>query len=271
MNLPAEQLQWVADLIKKEIGIIYLPQNFFQLEKRLEQCVELHHLNSVWDLIQMLPNNLPIKVKETLLDLATNNETSFFRDRELFKALEEKIIPSMISPTKEFLKIWSAAASSGQEAYSIAMTLHPMIGAHTFSFSILGTDFSKRAIDKASQGIFSSIEIQRGLAPDQIALYFNKISETEYKVAPEIAAYTTFRMQNLLDSFTLLGTFDIIFCRNMLIYQNETNRMKIIENLSSALNPNGILILGASENLMGLSDQFETHHIQGILYYVKIA
>lgn len=272
MLLPEHKLKFFASYIEKELGIVYSEHNYFQLQNRLEEIVKILNmkgLDELWDKSQI---SITGDLRQLLLDIATNNETSFFRDPKVFKAVESTVLPSFHKPANEPLRLWSAASSFGQEVYTLSMVLTEWTKSHAgFRWSILASDIADRAISRAQEGKYSQLEIQRGLPSPLLIKYFNKDDENYWKVKPELKTNITFRKQNLLDPFNTLGNFDIIFCRNVLIYQRVENKAKVVEKMAQILNPGGFLIMGAGESLIGVSDKFEQVHADGVVFYRKKA
>ena len=266
-----EILKFFAKYIEENLGIIYNESNSYQLQNRLEQLVTQFSLSSLDDLYTMAQTGFDVKFKQALLDISTNNETFFFRDSALFTLLREEIFPKCFEelPSGQNLKIWCAASSTGQEPYSLAMILDEDFAYKTsmqggLKKCIMASDISSRVLERAIKGKYSSLEVNRGLSENQIAKYFvpnanpNLADFSEaFELKDQIKSYVSFQKQNLLDSFVLLPVFDLILCRNVLIYQELTSKIKIVQKISGQLRSGGFLILGAAENLMGLSEDFE--------------
>ncbi len=254
------KLKFFADFIEKELGIIYSETNYFQLEHRLNNITTLLGFKDLEDLYNKAKSSIDGQMRALLLDLATNNETSFYRDQSIFKALSEHMIPELLKiPGKSSLNLWSAASSSGQEAYSVTMELELYRVAHgvNFNWHMLVSDVSDTILKRAQSGVYSQLEVQRGLPARQLVQFFEKEGEESWRVKSELRSHMDFKKINLLQDWGLIGPFDIVFCRNVLIYQNVDNKKKVIENILKKLNPGGYLILGAAESLLGLSDSFE--------------
>lgn len=264
-----EQIKFFANAIEKETGILYLENNYYQLEKRLETLLGMlgcKDMNELWEKAQ---KNF-LQIKQPLFDLATNNETSFFRDTRMYQGFEKILLPRVLAESKKQvpLRIWSAACSSGQEPYSIAMILQnllPTLG--PFNYEIFATDFSDRILDRAREGVYSQLEIQRGLPTNLLLKYFVKDDQNYWKANAKIRQSLSFKKFNLLESFIQFGTFDIIFCRNVLIYQNQEKRNDIIKRLIKSLRSKGYLVMGGAENLIGFSDQLEQVLLNGSVFY----
>ncbi|MBX9704334.1 MAG: protein-glutamate O-methyltransferase CheR, partial [Silvanigrellaceae bacterium] len=259
IKISQEILLFFANYIQKELGIVYEEKNYYQLEHRLVEITKLLDFAHVEELWLEAKKGISGSFKELLLDLATNNETSFFRDQSFFKNFK-KHIENVFTNEKAFtkgLRIWSAACSSGQEPYSIAMLLSEIQG---LQFSILASDISQRVLKKAQSGQFSQLEVQRGLNALELIKYFNQNESQEattlWTIKPYIKSFIRFEKRNLLDNWAGFDSFDFIFCRNVLIYQSIENRKKVIEKIYNSLVPGGCLIMGAGESLLGISNEF---------------
>ncbi len=269
MLLPDHKLKFFASYIEKELGIVYSEHNFFQLQNRLEEIVKILNfkdLDELWDKSQV---SITGDLKQLLLDIATNNETSFFRDPKIFKAVESFVLPEWQKKnSKAPLKTWSAASSFGQEVYTLSMTFNEWQKKFpNFTWQIFASDIADRALKRAQEGRYSQLEIQRGLPAPLLIKYFSKDTDNYWKVKPELKNNVSFKKQNLLDPFSTIGNFDLIFCRNVLIYQRVENKAKVIEKMAQVLNPGGILVMGAGESLIGISDKFEQVHTDGVVFY----
>lgn len=265
-----EILKHFANYIESQLGIIYVEANYFQLEHRLENIVVLLGLQSLEDLYQKSLLGIDGKMKALVLDLATNNETSFFRDGSIFRGLSSTIIPQLISQGRKSISIWSAASSSGQEAYSIMMELAEAAKkSQVPPYEMLVSDVSETILNRAKQGLYSLLEVQRGLPANLMVEYFEKADEDHWKVKSKLQENLSFRKINLLESWGSIGPFDIIFVRNVLIYQNVENKKRVIEEMYKRLNPGGFLVLGAAESLFGVSNEFKQVNADGAIVYQK--
>ncbi len=277
MNTSTTIIKFFADYVSTQLGIIYTETTYYQLETRLMEVAKTMGLKSVEELYSEAQKGFSAQLKALLLDLATNNETLFFRDPPAFKAIEkalETLLPELKGRAEPF-RAWSAACSYGQEVYSLSMLLDGLRAKlPTAQYEILATDVSSRALKAAETGLYSEMHVGRGLDPALRDRYFQKTTnprgETEWSARAEIRRGLRFQKQNLLDSFDSLGSFDLILCRNVLIYQTTESRKKIVERIYKRLRPNGIFILGSSESLIGISEEFETErHERATLYRKK--
>ena len=270
-------VKFFADYVSSQLGIIYSETNYYQLETRLAEVAKGMGLPGVEELYVHAQRGFSAQLKGLLLDLATNNETLFFRDPPAFAALEKAILADHLNwrERKEPYRVWSAACSFGQEVYSLAMTLDRLRNKLPGeSFEIIATDVSSRALKAAEDGIYSEMNVARGLDPILRDRYFvqhtNAKGEVEWAARTELRRGLKFQSQNLLDSFEHLGKFDMILCRNVLIYQTTESRKGIVLKLHKQLRPGGLFLLGSSESLLGISDDFETErHERATLYRRK--
>jgi chemotaxis protein methyltransferase CheR len=198
----------------------------------------------------------------------TTNETFFFRDKIPFDHLRDTILPLMLQSraSRRSLRIWSAACSTGQEPYSIAMCLKEKGAALAgWRIEIVGTDLSQEVLEKSRAGIYSQFEVQRGLPIQLLVKYFTQSGEL-WQISPEIRGMVQHRQLNLLQDFSHLGKFDVIFCRNVLIYFDQDTKINVFERLARSLEPDGMLMLGAAESVVGITDAFRPYPDRRGLY-----
>lgn len=260
-QLPADMLKYFSALIEKETGIQYQETNGHLLANRLSDLAKFMNLPDIQALwLQIKAEGLSADAKAVILDLATNNETSFFRDLEVFDFFRDQFVKK--SGSTRPLRIWCAATSTGQEPYSLALVMAQLReNGINKDYEIVCTDISDRVLKQAASGTFSQLEVGRGLPLELRNKYFDQQTVANsnmlvFKAKPEISRFMTFRKLNLLDAWPNLGTFDIVFCRNVLIYQNIENKKKVIARIASILSPEGYLVLGGAESLLGLSNDF---------------
>lgn len=264
----ANSLDLFARFIEKELGIVYSKNNQFQLQNRLEEIAKILGTN-VDGLHQLAAKGITGHLAQLLLDFATNNETSFFRDPKVFRAIAEKIVPAFHQKNPAVpMRIWSAACSFGQEPYTLAMICHQYQEKNpTFSWEIVCTDCSERALDRARKGTFSQLEIQRGLPAALLVKYFTKGADDYWTVKPVLQQNTRYFKQNLLDPMESLGRFDLVLCRNVLIYQRVESKAKVVERIRTMLSKDGCLILGAGESLLGIVETYQHLDFEGVVVY----
>ncbi len=216
-------------------------------------------------------------IARKVIDCITTGETLFFRDAAPFEMLQHKVIPDLIDRrTKSMkllpipLRIWSAACSTGQEVYTIAMVLKEMLSdISKYSIRLIGTDISDAAITRASYGLYSQFEVERGLPSEKLRRFFTPV-QGGWKIRDEIRSMAGFQKINLMENIAPLGKFDIIFCRNVAIYFKEEDKAKLFRKLSLMLEPDGYLIIGSTESLSGIAPQFESfRHVRSVYYQLK--
>jgi chemotaxis protein methyltransferase CheR len=282
MALPKECLKHFADLIENTIGIVYSETNYYQLETRLEDISKQLGLSSPIELWEKAKSGLmTAPMKLMLVDIATNNETSFFRDPNVFRAVRTIVEQSSVGQQPEVpFRIWSAACSSGQEIYSLAMLFQEIKDQRPFFYNVHASDISDRMLRRAQDGIYTQLEVQRGLTALQLVKHFKPQTMAPgsapdavktWEVHPELRRGLTFQKLNLLEPWAGLGQFQLILCRNVLIYQTVENKKKVIAKLYDHLEPGGYVILGGAESLIGLFDALEYVTIEGAVVYRKPA
>ncbi|MFA7613900.1 MAG: protein-glutamate O-methyltransferase CheR [Candidatus Caldatribacteriota bacterium] len=265
-----EVLNFFSKYIEQEIGIIYSEQNLYQLKNRLEEVIKTLNIPDVKTLYQDILSNSPRFKKQVLLDIATNNETSFFRDPRVFNAIGT-VLSDLVEKTQkdnQELRIWSAATSTGQEPVSVAILMEELREAlkTNIKYSILCSDISERVLNYAQNGKYSDLEVGRGLRSDLLTKYFSE-ENSKWKVDSKISQRMTFLKHNLKDPCSHLGKFHLVLCRNILIYQNVESKKEILSHLAHSIHSGGYLVLGAGESLMGLSDLFTQTIVEGAVFY----
>jgi chemotaxis protein methyltransferase CheR len=257
-------------------GIFLDESKAYLLETRLGSLIQETGAGGFSELYYKAKADLTNALRRRIVDAITTNETSFFRDTAPFELLKHKIIPELIDRRRRAgarpvpIRIWSAASSTGQEAYSVGIVLKELLGDMSgFDVRILGTDISNKAVAQASYGYFSRLELDRGMAPDKIAKYF-VLQGDRWKVRDEIRALATFRTLNLLEPFAFPAPFDVILCRNVAIYFNEADKSRLFRNIGKSLAKDGCLVIGSTESLTGLCPEFEPQrYLRGVFYGLK--
>lgn len=267
-------LKYFAAFIERELGIVYSEQIYYQLQQRLERVADYLGVGNIESLYsKAMREGIHGEFRDYLLDISTNNETSFFRDPKIFNALEARLIPDLVKdyPSSVCYRIWSAAASFGQEPYSLAMIVHELRQKNPKfpRIEIKASDISEKALIRCRAARYSQLEIQRGLSASRLVKYFSKLEDSEWKLKPEISCMVDFEKKNLLESFSDLGRFHIILCRYVLIYQDPIKKKEILQRIVNCLQPKGYLILGGSESAMGLSNDLNQIERDGAVLYQK--
>lgn len=254
------EYEFLCRFLKERSGLALGPNKEYLVQSRLGPIVRASKLSSLSEMIGKLRNGGDAELREVVTEAMTTNESFFFRDKTPFDLLREHVLPEIIGASRgsRRLRIWCAAASTGQEPYSIAITLKEMAGElRGWSTEIVATDISKAVLERARAGIYTQFEVQRGLPIKQLLAYFRKTDDM-WELDPSLRAMVRFEPLNLLKDFSRLGQFDIVFCRNVLIYFDELTKRDVLRRIAQRTQPGGYLILGAAETIMGLSDQFRT-------------
>jgi len=258
--------------LESQCGIVLGDSKQYLVRSRLSPLVAKFKLASLSDLLRDVVTGRNRELRVAAVDAMTTNETLWFRDTYPFAVLADKLLPE-IAANKRPIKIWSAASSSGQEPYSMAMTVLETQARKPGmlpNVSITATDISASMLDMCRAGIYDSLALGRGLSPERRRTFFEDAGDGRMKVKDNVKRMVNFRPQNLMDSYALLGKFDIIFCRNVLIYFSPDMKSKVLNQMANSLNPGGYLLLGASESLTGLTDRFEMVRCNpGIIYKLK--
>ena len=249
--------EFLRKLLKDHSGLDLSADKQYLIESRLLPLARKAGLAGIPDLVQKMRSGstaLTIQVVEAM----TTNETFFFRDKIPFDHFRDTVMPELLQAraNRKSIRIWCAAGSTGQEPYSLAMCLKEMGAALSgWRVEILATDLSQEVLEKSKSGIYSQFEVQRGLPIQLLVKYFKQIGEL-WQINADIRAMVAHRQLNLLHDFSQLGVFDVIFCRNVLIYFDQETKVKIFGRLARAIEPEGFLVLGAAETVVGLTDVF---------------
>jgi len=240
--------------LSQACGIVLGEGKQYLVVNRIRRILEEHELSSLGALVALIQRGAVPRLKERVIDAMTTNETFWFRDGTPFDALRDVLLPRLvIEQRRPTLRIWSAACSSGQEPYSISMVVEEFKARHPglsgFNPEILATDISTTVLATARQAQYDRLGIGRGLSEQRRRQFFDELPGERYQLKSNITRRVTFRQLNLLDSFAGLGRFDIIFCRNVLIYFSPELKRDILGRMHATLNPGSCLLLGASETL----------------------
>ncbi|WP_375456796.1 CheR family methyltransferase [uncultured Methylobacterium sp.] len=247
--------------LKQRSGLALTPEKRYLVESRLTPVCRRFGLSSLRDLVGTLKLSRDSAIERAVVEAMTTNETFFFRDRTPFDLFRDVLLPQAIlrRAAQRRLRIWCAAASTGQEPYSLAILLQEAAGRLAgWQVEIIATDLSTEVIEKARLGLYSHFEVQRGLPVQWLLKYFSQVGE-QWHIAPALRAMVDYRPINLLQGFETLGTFDVIYCRNVLIYFDAPTKTDILGRLADRLAPDGAILLGAAETVIGLSDRLSPH------------
>lgn len=275
MNITPEEIDEVCDLVFDLCGVSLNASKSYLIEGRLADLARKHNCGCYADLARKARGGLS-GVANDIVDAITTNETLWFRDRTPFQALQHKILPEMIDAKAGALaprrfRVWSAACSTGQEAYSIAMTFADLLpDIANWDLQVLGTDVSPDAVRRAQRGVYSQLEISRGLDQAHLSGYFERTGR-DYQVCEALRSKCRFQVGNLLRPFDSLGRFDIIFCRNVAIYFQPEDRRRLFSRLAESLNPGGWLFVGSSDSLSCVGREWRAQRHCGAVCYQRDA
>jgi len=252
-------------------GIVLGDNKHYLVSSRLNRLMNDNNIESYSDLIDILRENRIRGFTDQVVDAMTTNETMWFRDTYPYEALKNTVFPQLDNIDHK-LRIWSSACSSGQEPYSISMIVDEYIksslGAFKHGVEVVATDISLSVLEQAKKGIYDESAMNRGITEERKRQYFNRIGDL-WEIKPEINSRITFKTANLQESYAHLGKFDIIFCRNVLIYFSSEMKTEILNKMAACLNDNGFLLLGSSEAPNRYTDAFEMVRVpQGVIYRV---
>ena len=259
--------EYLRKFLKDSSGLDLSADKHYLIESRLLPVARKAGLPGIAELVQKLKGGAT-PIANQVIEAMTTNETFFFRDKVPFDHFRDTIMPEILQAraARRSIRIWCAAGSTGQEPYSLAMCLKDMSAALAgWRVDILATDLSLEVIEKSKAGLYSQFEVQRGLPIQMLVKYFKQAGEF-WQISPEIRAMVQHRQINLLHDFSQLGTFDIIFCRNVLIYFDQDTKIKIFRRLAKQMESDGFLALGAAETVVGLTDVFKPHPERRGLY-----
>ena len=275
MKILPDEFKVFSQYIRTLCGVILDDSKAYLIETRLSGLAQDNGCSTFSELYYKSRSDLSKALPRQIIDAITTNETLFFRDIAPFEMLQHKILPDLIDRRRSRysagtpipIRIWSAACSTGQEVYSIGIILKELSGnSLPFNIRLLGTDISNRAVAQASRGIYNKIEIERGLPGGKLERYFSAI-DTGWKIKDEIRAMASFSSINLLEEFSNLGKFDIIFCRNVAIYFDEKDKISLFSRLARMLEPDGYLVIGSTESISGICPVFESQRHMRSVYY----
>ncbi len=263
--------KFFADYIYTKTGITYLEKDYYRLDSRFKDLIEYFELDNVDALYDMYKGNITPDMHAVLINFSTNNETYFFRDKRPFKVLVKEILPKLMDQyTMGLINIWSAASSTGQEALSIAMSVSDKCDDKTLSRVLIdATDISKEALKKAESGIYNGLDVQRGMPITTLMKHFEQLENEDWKVNKDLKSKVRFSEFNLLTDIYRKNYYHVIFCRNVLIYQDKQNKENILNEIYTSLKPGGYMFLGNGESLIGLETNFERETYDGLTIYRK--
>ena len=253
------EFDYLRSYLKQRSGLVLTPEKQYLVESRLLPVARKTGLASLSALVAKMKEPSQTQLCEAVVEAMTTNESFFFRDKTPFEHFVDTMLPKMLEARsrERRIRIWCAAASTGQEPYSLAMCLkeaEAKLGG--WRFEIIGTDLSNEVLDKAKAGVYSQFEVQRGLPINHLLKYFTQNGDT-WQISSALRSMVQYRKLNLLENFSSLGQFDIVFCRNVLIYFDNPTKIDILGRISKLMPADGFLVLGAAETVVGLTDAFK--------------
>jgi chemotaxis protein methyltransferase CheR len=265
--------EFLRDVLHRRSGLALSVEKRYLVESRLSILCRRLGISGIDEIVRRMRSGRDEALAIQVIEAMTTNETLFFRDRTPFDLFRNVVLPELCARREmgQTIRIWSAACSSGQEAYSIAMILDEMAPQLPGRrFEILGTDISQEIVDKAKAGSYSQFEIQRGLPVQMLIKHFTQAGD-QWRVADRLKQMVRFQTFNLLDDPTRFGMFDVIFCRNVMIYFDMATKAKVIGSLAGRLNPWGVVVLGAAETSLGVSEALSADRVNRGLYRHPVA
>jgi chemotaxis protein methyltransferase CheR len=256
--IAATDYAYLCQILHRHSGLALGAGKEYLVQSRLAPvAASLGHasLGSLVASLRAFPASREVRM---VCEAMTTNESLFFRDGAPFEMLRERVIPELARARAHVrrLRIWSAAASTGQEPYSLAMTLAAMPSLHGWRIEIVGTDYSAAALERARSGLFTHFEVQRGLPIQMLMKHFTREGD-DWRISAALRQSVTFRESNLLEPFANLGTFDLVLCRNVLIYFDLPTKRQVLDRMVLQLAPDGWLFLGAAETVLGVTESFD--------------
>jgi chemotaxis protein methyltransferase CheR len=249
---------FICQILRQRSGLVLSNDKAYLLESRLLPVARKYRLASFEELVRLIRVKNDELVIKDVVEAMTTNESFFFRDTKPFEQFKQIVLPTlMASRTNKQLRIWSAACSSGQEPYSLSMILCEMAAQLAgWKIEIVGTDLSTEILDRAKEGVYSQFEAQRGLPINLLVKYFTQVGD-RWQINQKIRSMVQYREFNLLTDPKVLGRFDVVFCRNVLIYFDQPTKSKILNNISGLMPTDGYLFLGGAETVLGITDRFQ--------------
>ena len=262
-----QDYEFLRKLLKERSGLDLSADKQYLVESRLVPLARKAGLPGISELVAKMKNGDAAMITD-VVEAMTTNETFFFRDKIPFDHLRDTIVPALAQSraNRRTLRIWSAACSTGQEPYSIAICLKEKAAMLAgWRIEIVGTDLSQEVLEKSRAGIYSQFEVQRGLPIQLLVKYFSQIGEM-WQLNADVRGMVQYRQLNLLQDFSSLGKFDVVFCRNVLIYFDQETKAAIFERIAKVVEPDGMLMLGAAESVVGITDAFKPYPDKRGLY-----
>jgi len=255
----SKDFQLFGEIVHQRSGLVLTEEKVYLLESRLVPLARRRGLDSLEDLADEIRRHRDERLLTEIIEAMTTNETFFFRDNKPFDIFRESVLPKLLEARagQKSLRILNAACSTGQEPYSLAMLLSEQAAKMAgWRVEILATDISNEVLEKAKAGLYSQFEVQRGLPIQLLVKYFQQTGEI-WQIDSSIRAMVKFQHKNLLESLSDLGNFDVVFCRNVLIYFDQETKSRVLDQVHKILANDGALFLGGAETVLGICDSFK--------------
>jgi chemotaxis protein methyltransferase CheR len=265
--LSAQSYSFLQHYILRHSGIVLDESKRYLLEARLLPIIRNENIISLDSLCQRMAANISPALNQQVIEAMTTNETLFFRDPGMFEALRTEVLPALIASLKgrRKLRIWSAASSTGQEAYSLAIVLLEL-GLSSKEVEIVGTDLAENVLEKARKGRYVQFEVSRGLPMKYLAAYFTK-DGMDWQLSKDVLNMVRFQQMDLRGNLRAMGGCDLVLCRNVLIYFNIETKRSILASIRTTMAPGGLLVLGCAETVIGVDDSFERKVFGNATFY----
>lgn len=267
-----EDFDLFSTIVKQRSGLVLTREKAYLLESRLLPVARKYNLKSLEDMAQQIRAKREEQMLHDVTEAMTTNETFFFRDTKPFAVFEKTLLPQFLQSrsAKKQLRVWSAASSSGQEAYSLAMIcLEQAAKLQGWKIDFVGTDLSREMVERAKAGMYSQFEVQRGLPVTMLVKYFQQLTGDKWQIRDNVRQMVQFREANLLQDFGPIGIFDIVYCRNVLIYFDPPTKARVLEAISNIMAPDGVLLLGGAETVLGITERFKPMGGEHGLYVIN--
>jgi len=254
-----EDFQFISQMIRQRSGLVLNQDKVYLLESRLMPVARKRGMKGLEELISVLRTNREEQLASDVTEAMTTNESFFFRDIKPFDLLRNIVLPELLKSraAKKSFRIWCAASSSGQEPYTLAMVLKEEAAKLAgWRYEIVATDISTEMLDKAKAGLYSQFEVQRGLPVQLLMKYFKKQGDL-WQIDAALRGMVQYKEFNLLNSPNVLGQFDVVFCRNVLIYFDQATKGVVLGRIADLIPKDGVLFLGGAETVLGISDRFK--------------
>ncbi|CAO3425244.1 CheR family methyltransferase [Azospirillum argentinense] len=263
-----EDFDMFSTLLKQRSGLVLTRDKAYLLESRLMPVARKWNMKGLEELASTVRTRKDEALLRDITEAMTTNESSFFRDQKPFDQFKQIVLPKLLEAraAKRSIRIWSAACSSGQEAYSLAMLLSEDAAKLAgWRIEIVGTDISAEMVERSKSGIYTQFEVQRGLPIQMLVKHFKQQGD-KWQISQQLRQMASFREFNLLGDLSTLGQFDIVFCRNVLIYFDQPTKTKVLEAIARQMPQDGVLYLGGAETVLGITDRFKPVEGQRGLY-----